>query len=235
MFFKIIRQILFFFQILETDQIALLIWITNIPFLTIFERTTATTIPWLKNWKNIIYSSYQTASEFFRYSFRATLFSPLMNACDFVFQNYEIFWSLLLDHYIKHKPLISEEWVHITHPNTFLYFTTTDGQIFLSCHNQKLMKEKKKTIFFFQTYSLSFFLIFCTIAVYICHSDQKGCHGFCLIARMECKVKFLKSFVWLWTPLCYTTVGSPCKYNKYHKASTLYSLQIRVEFACNTK
>ena len=143
--------------------------------------------------------------------------------------------GLPLDHFIKHKPLISEEWVHITHPNTFLYFTTTDGQIFLSCHNQKLMKEKKKTIFFFQTYSLSFFLIFCTIAVYICHSDQKGCHGFCLIARMECKVKFLKSFVWLWTPLCYTTVGSPCKYNKYHKASTLYSLQIRVEFACNAK
>ena len=87
-------------------------------------------------------------------------------------------------------------------------------EIFLSCHNQKLMKEKKN---FFSNFS--FFLIFCTIAVYICHSDQKGCHGFCLIARMECKVKFLKSFVWLWTPLCYTTVGSPCKYNKYYVCS----------------
>ena len=167
---------------------------------------------------------------------------PLFISCYFIFSPNECvripkIWKLMKPfawpYFIKHKPLISKEWVHITHPNTFLYFTTTDGQIFLSRHNQKLMKEKKKTIFFFKLI-LSFFLIFCTIAVYICHSDQKGCHGFCLIARMECKVKFLKSFVWLWTPLCYTTVGSPCKYNKYHKASTLYSLQIRVEFACNT-
>ena len=159
---------------------------------------------------------------------------PLFISCYFIFSPNECVWFRIPKIWKFFKPFISKEWVHITHPNTFLYFTTTDGQIFLSRHNQKLMKEKKKTIFFSNLFSL-FFLIFCTIAVYICHSDQKGCHGFCLIARMECKVKFLKSFVWLWTPLCYTTVGSPCKYNKYHKASTLYSLQIRVEFAYNTK
>ena len=108
--------------------------------------------------KHYLLKLYQTASEFFRYSFRATLFSPLMNACDFVlFQKYEKILSILLGHFIKHKPLISKEWVHITHPNTFLYFTTTDGQIFLSCHNQKLMKEKKKTIFFFKLILSLFF------------------------------------------------------------------------------
>ena len=36
-------------------------------------------------------------------------------------------------------------------------------------------RKKRKRIFFSLA---SFFLIFCTIAVYICHSDQKGCcHG----------------------------------------------------------
>ena len=92
---------------------------------------------------------------------------PLFISCYFIFSPNECVWFRIpkiwklmkpfaLPYFIKHKPLISKEWVHITHPNTFLYFTTTDGQIFLSRHNQKLMKEKKKTNFF-QTYSLFFF------------------------------------------------------------------------------
>ena len=28
----------------------------------------------------------------------------------FIFQKYGKFWSILLGHFIKHKPLISEEW-----------------------------------------------------------------------------------------------------------------------------
>ena len=31
-------------------------------------------------------------------------------ACVFIFQKYGKFWSILLEHFIKHKPLISEEW-----------------------------------------------------------------------------------------------------------------------------
>ena len=90
---------------------------------------------------------------------------PLFISCYFIFSPNECvripkIWKLMKPfawpYFIKHKPLISEEWVHITHPNTFLYFTTTDGQIFLSCHNQKLMKEKKKTIFFSNLFSLFF-------------------------------------------------------------------------------
>ena len=45
---------------------------------------------------------------------------------------------------------------------------------------------------------------------------------------------FKKFCLTLNTTVLHDTVGSPCKYNKYHKASILYSLQIRVEFACNT-
>ena len=91
---------------------------------------------------------------------------PLFISCYFIFSPNECvripkIWKLMKPfawpYFIKHKPLISEEWVHITHPNTFLYFTTTDGQIFLSCHNQKLMKEKKKTIFFFKLILSLFF------------------------------------------------------------------------------
>ena len=160
MIFKIIRQILFsaiFFLNFGNWSNCSVDLNNQHTIFDDFSKNNSNNNSWLKNWKNIIYSSYQIASEFFRYSFRATLFSPLMNACDFVFQKYEKFLSILLGHFIKHKPLISEEWVHITHPNTFLYFTTTDGQIFLSCHNQKLMKEKKKTIFFFSNLFSLFF------------------------------------------------------------------------------
>ena len=81
---------------------------------------------------------------------------PLFISCYFIFSPNECVWFRIPKIWKFFKPFISKEWVHITHPNTFLYFTTTDGQIFLSRHNQKLMKEKKKTIFF-QTYSLFFF------------------------------------------------------------------------------
>ena len=162
MFFKIIGSSAIFFLILETDQIALLIWITNIPFLTIFQRKTSTTIPWLKNWKNIIYSSYQTASEFFRYSFRATLFSPLMNACDFVFQKYEKFLSILLGHFIKHKPLISEEWETIFMSITIIFSPqTTDINIILS-----YLTSKFELCVFWLSIALYFFfwtVLFCIL------------------------------------------------------------------------
>ena len=33
------------------------------------------------------------------------------NTWVFIFQKYGKFWSVLLEHFIKHKPLISEEWL----------------------------------------------------------------------------------------------------------------------------
>ena len=59
------------------------------------------------------------------FSFRATVFPP--NECTalalwlgqslgkFVFQKYGKFWSILVGHFIKHKALISEEYVGENH------------------------------------------------------------------------------------------------------------------------
>ena len=42
----------------------------------------------------------------------------------FVFQKYGKFWSISLEHFIKHKPLISEEWYYsITEKNQTPVFT----------------------------------------------------------------------------------------------------------------
>jgi len=80
---------------------------------------------------------------------------PLFISCYFIFSPNECVWFRIPKIWKFFKPFISKEWVHITHPNTFLYFTTTDGQIFLSRHNQKWWRKRRKR-FFFQTYSLFF-------------------------------------------------------------------------------
>ena len=70
--------------------------------------------------KFAIFLEYENPYSFFHFSFCTTLFFSLMNAgctkwktkkkiwvC--VFQKYGKFWSILVGHFIKHKPLISEE------------------------------------------------------------------------------------------------------------------------------
>ena len=47
----------------------------------------------------------KTPCTFCRFSFRATLVFSLMNA-----MVYSKFWSVSLEHFIEHKPLIYEEW-----------------------------------------------------------------------------------------------------------------------------
>ena len=45
---------------------------------------------------------------------------PNFNLEIFVFQKYSKFWSILVVHFIKHKPPISEEWVCVCHNKKWL-------------------------------------------------------------------------------------------------------------------
>ena len=88
--------------------------------------------------QNLLYFMYKKThvGSFFRFSFRATLYFYLMvydlwrhrpghslvarnekwkklPTWVFLLQKYGKFWIISLEHYVEHKPLISEEWFHV--------------------------------------------------------------------------------------------------------------------------
>ena len=69
--------------------------------------------------QKFLYFMYKkTHVVFFCFSFRATLLFPLwmpwsMSTWVFLYIKYSKFWSVSLENFVEHKPLISEEWSYL--------------------------------------------------------------------------------------------------------------------------